>query len=86
MRRLIASGLAVLFGAGVLALAAPAQAEGCASGNGGWGGGGYCDTDYAPDGSYNHCVTVDVMGFGGSQCNRVYPPPPPGPDAPPPPE
>ena len=77
MRTLIASGLAVLFGAGVLTLAAPAQAEGCASGSGGgYGGGGYCDSDYWPDGSYMHCVTVYVMGFGGSQCNRVYPPAP----------
>ena len=29
-----------------LAVAAPSQAEGCASGSGGgWGGGGYCDFD-----------------------------------------
>ena len=77
MRTLIASGLAVLFGAGVLALAAPAQAEGCASGSGGgYGGGGYCDSDYWPDGSYMHCVQVYVLGFGGASCNRVYPPAP----------
>ena len=62
--------------AGGLALAAPANAEGCGNGYGMGNGGGYCDTDYWPDGSYMHCVTVSVMGFGGSQCNRVYPPAP----------
>lgn len=62
--------------AGGLAVAAPASAEGCASGNGGWGGGGYCDGDYWPDGSYEHCVQVYVLGFGGASCNRIYPPAP----------
>ena len=59
--------------AGGLALAAPANATGCAYGNGGWGGGGFCDSDYAPDGSYMHCESVYVMGFGGSNCFRVHP-------------
>lgn len=60
-----------------LAVAAPSQAEGCASGSGGgWGGGGYCDFDYWPDGSYMHCARVYVMGFGGESCNRIYPPAP----------
>jgi len=68
MRTLIASGLAVLFGAGVLALAAPAQAEGCASGNGGWGGGGYCDGPVDEFGTQYHCETVYVLGFGGTNC------------------
>jgi hypothetical protein len=26
------------------------------------------DTDYAPDGSYMHCETVYVLGFGGTNC------------------
>ena len=78
MRILIASGLAVRFGAGVLALAPPSQATGCASGSGGgYGGGGFCDGDIAPDGSYMHCESVYVLGFGGASCNRIYPPPPP---------
>src|SRR6476619_6648188 len=38
------------------------------------GGGGYCDSDYTPDGSYTHCETVYVMGFGGTNCYRVFPP------------
>jgi hypothetical protein len=61
-----------------MALASPAaNAQGCASGyGGGFGGGGYCDYDYAPDGSYMHCETVYVLGFGGTNCFRVYPPAP----------
>ena len=71
---LIALGALLAFS--YMAAAAPANAVGCSSGGSPWGGGGYCDTDYWPDGSYMHCVTVYVMGFGGSQCNRVYPPAP----------
>jgi len=52
--------------------ASPAQAQ-CAFGGFGGFGGGFCDTDYWPDGSYNHCVTVAVFGYGGS-CDRVCPP------------
>ena len=48
---------------GGLALATPAQATGCSSGYGGWGGGGFCDTDYWRDGSYMHCVNVDRAGL-----------------------
>ena len=74
MRTLIASGLEVLFGAGVVALAPPSQATGCGSGGSPWGGGGFCDTDYRPDGSYMHCESVYVMGYGGENCFRVFPP------------
>jgi len=28
-------------------------------------------TGIAADGSYDHCVNVRVLGFGGWQCNRV---------------
>ena len=52
--------------------AAPAQAQ-CAFGGFGGFGGGFCDTDFAPDGSYNHCVTVSAFGYGGT-CDRVCPP------------
>jgi hypothetical protein len=74
VKKTIATGLgaAALIGGG-LALAAPSQAQGCASGYAAGNGGGYCDFDYAPDGSYTHCETVYVMGFGGTNCYRVYP-------------
>lgn len=70
--------LAALVGVG-LAIATPAlaHAEGCSGAHGPMGNGGsYCDTDFWPDGSYMHCVTVNVFGFGGQQCNRIYPPAP----------
>ena len=56
----------------------PAHADGCAYGGFGGFGGGYCDTDYWPDGSFYHCVTVAVFGYG-STCNRVCPGNPPAP-------
>jgi hypothetical protein len=31
------------------------------------------DKNYGPDSSYDHCVDVRVLGFGGLQCNRVVP-------------
>ena len=52
----------------------PGAAVGCGSGGRPWGGGGYCDSDYRPDGSYMHCEAVYVMGFGGN-CYRVSPDP-----------
>ena len=70
--------LAALVGGG-LAIATPAlaHAEGCGGFNGGvLGGGGYCDFDYGPDGSYTHCVGVNVLGIGGRQCDRIFPPAP----------
>jgi hypothetical protein len=56
--------------------ATPSHADGCAGGGGFGGGGGYCDNAWWPDGSYQHCVTVYVLGFGGTSCGRVCPPPP----------
>ncbi|EHM22824.1 hypothetical protein MBOL_01890 [Mycobacteroides abscessus subsp. bolletii BD] len=39
-----------------------------------WGnGGGVCESDYAPDGSFTRCDTVYVLGIGGTNCYRVYP-------------
>jgi hypothetical protein len=73
-----ALGVAAL-SAGGIALAAPAGADCGGGGNGGWtpwGGGSYCDGNTYPDGSYDHCVSVTVLGFGGSNCWRVYPPEP----------
>lgn len=52
---------------------------------GGWspfGGGGYCDGTRYMDGSYDHCVNVSVLGFGGMQCGRVCPPVPDNPAIP----
>ena len=75
-RVLAALGIAGAVAGGV-ALATPAQATGCASGyGGGFGGGGYCDFNYGADGSYTHCESVYVLGFGGQNCYRVFPPAP----------
>ncbi|UXA08695.1 hypothetical protein KXD96_11855 [Mycobacterium sp. SMC-2] len=38
--------------------------------------------DRDPDGSYDHCVSVSVLGFGGTQCYRVCPPDPSNPSVP----
>ncbi len=49
-----------------------------------WGnGGGNCDGPIAPDGSFQRCTTVYVMGIGGTNC-FVVPGPPPAPMAGPP--
>jgi hypothetical protein len=62
------------FSAGSIALAAPVSAQR----QGGWTlwVGEYCDGYTCEDGSYDHCVSVTVLGFGGTQCNRVCPPDP----------
>ncbi|MCV7209940.1 CDGP domain-containing protein [Mycolicibacterium canariasense] len=65
-----------LSGAGAVASAPPASAE-CGS-TVIWGnGGGQCDGPFYPDGSFQRCVTVYVLGIGGSNCFIVPPPPPP---------
>jgi hypothetical protein len=65
-----------------LAQASVVHADPCGGGGGGgggWpGGGGYCDSAPYADGSYDHCINVRVLGFGGWQCNRVFPPAPGG--------
>ncbi|AEK08168.1 hypothetical protein SEA_YEET_102 [Mycobacterium phage Yeet] len=38
-------------------------------------GGGFCDGPPAPDGTWMHCESVYVMGFGGTNCFRVRPVP-----------
>jgi hypothetical protein len=85
MRNIVIAVLAALMSTGGIALAAPAHAECEGSGQGGytpWGSGSYCDGDTYQDGSYDHCVTVIVLGFGGTQCNRVCPPDPANPAIP----
>jgi|SRR5271166_2049253 len=84
MRRIVIALSAAALSAGGIALAAP-PARACSAGNGGWtpwGGGSYCDDNAYPDGSYDHCVSVTVLGFGGTQCNRVCPPDPANPALP----
>ncbi len=42
-----------------------------------WGNGGYqCDGPLRPDGSFERCTSVYVLGIGGMSCYIVYPPPP----------
>ena len=67
--------------AGGIGLAAPVSAQ-CQGGWTPWGGGEYCDGYIYEDGSFDHCVSVTVLGFGGTQCNRVCPPDPANPAAP----
>ena len=57
----------------------PAHADTCGGGGSPFGGGAYCDGDFWPDGSFNHCVQVYVLGFGGTSCGRVCPGNPPAP-------
>lgn len=41
-----------------------------------WGNGGYqCDGPPGPDGSFQRCTSVYVLGIGGMGCYIVYPPP-----------
>ncbi len=63
----------VTAGMGLMALgASPAQAQQCSYGGFGGFGGGYCDSNYWPDGSFYHCYQVSVFGTGGG-CGRVCP-------------
>lgn len=39
-------------------------------------GGSQCDGPPAPDGSFQRCVSVYVLGIGGWNCYTVYPPVP----------
>ncbi|SRX92334.1 hypothetical protein MSP7336_00559 [Mycobacterium shimoidei] len=47
----------------------------CGAGYGAGSGGGFCDSDAWPDGSFYHCAHVYVLGFGGGGCGRVCPNP-----------
>ena len=38
-------------------------------------GGGFCDGAPAADGTWLHCESVYVLGFGGTNCFRVRPVP-----------
>jgi hypothetical protein len=69
MKKLLAVAAAAgLVGLGGIATAPPALADGCGQ-FALWGnGGGQCDGPYYPDGSFQRCVTVYVLGIGGTNC------------------
>lgn len=71
-----AAAALLILGAGALSTALPAAADGCGNvvvwGN----GGGQCDGPFYADGSFQRCVTVYVLGIGGTNCFLVPPPPP----------
>lgn len=53
---------------------AAAADPGFCEGGGGWGSfGSRCDSPPAPDGSFEQCDRVNVLGWGGMNCYRVYP-------------
>lgn len=39
-------------------------------------GGSQCDGPVQPDGSFERCTSVYVLGIGGWSCYTVFPPPP----------
>jgi hypothetical protein len=59
--------LVAALGASGLAFAAPANA-GCQAGWTPWGGGEICDGPVGPDGNFERCQSVGVLGFGGTNC------------------
>ena len=76
-RRLaVSAALIVLTGTAIgfatRADAAPGQ---CGQGYAFGSGGGFCDGPPAPDGTWLHCESVYVLGFGGTNCFRVRPVP-----------
>lgn len=69
---LVAAGLV----AGGLPAAPVAQAQPCGGAMAFGSGGSQCDGPVNPDGSFERCISVYVMGFGGWNCFTVFPPPP----------
>ncbi|MCG5433268.1 hypothetical protein LV457_13365 [Mycobacterium sp. MYCO198283] len=61
---------------GTTAAAPEAQAGPCGGGMAFGSGGSQCDGNPYPDGSFDRCVSTYVLGFGGWNCFRVYPPAP----------
>ena len=68
---------AVIATVGLLFNPIPAQANPgqCQQGFAGGNGGGFCDGPIQRDGTFYHCETVYVMGFGGTNCFYVRPVP-----------
>ena len=82
MRARVAAGLlsvAALCGLGAIATqqAPEASANPCGGAVVSGSGGSQCDGPMAADGSFERCTSVYVLGFGGWNCFRVFPPPPP---------
>lgn len=76
LRRLVAATASalVLTGAGVGWAADAAAVPGqCGNAIVGGSGGGFCDYPADADGTWMHCETVYVLGFGGTNCFRVRP-------------
>lgn len=71
----LAAGMFVLTGAGTLAAAPAASAE-CGEFYMWGNGGGNCDGPVNPDGSFQRCTTVYVLGIGGTNCFVVPGPAP----------
>jgi hypothetical protein len=71
-----AAAAVLILSAGALSTAPPAAADGCGNAVVLGNGGGQCDGPYYADGSFQRCVTVYVLGIGGTNCYLVPPPPP----------
>ena len=76
------AALTIFTGLAVQACAAPTASAECAAGWSPFGGGGFCDMNYQPDGSFDRCihVVVDPLpflpgNFGGTSCDRFCPAP-----------
>jgi hypothetical protein len=88
MKKMLTAGLTaglVVLGIGSAMATAPTASADCTSGMVWGNGGGQCDGPFYPDGSFQRCVSVYVLGIGGSNCYVVPPPasaaaplPPPG--------
>jgi hypothetical protein len=74
-----AAAALLILGAGTLSTAPTAAADGCGNAVVLGNGGGQCDGPYYADGSFQRCVTVYVLGIGGTNCYIVAPPGPPFP-------
>lgn len=79
VRRILALlwlGAVLMFASALILLpksdASPGQ---CGQGFGFGSGGGFCDYPARPDGTWYHCETVYVLGFGGTNCFNVRPVP-----------
>ena len=72
-----AAATLLILSAGALSTAPPAAADGCGNAVVLGNGGGQCDGPFYADGSFQRCVTVYVLGIGGTNCYLVPPPPPP---------
>lgn len=74
-RGLALTMLGALLTAGIIATSHHADATPgqCGQGYAAGSGGGFCDGPAAADGTWLHCETVYVLGFGGTNCFRVRP-------------